>query len=292
MTDPRGLRGGWASFQEHQTLEPSPELTPYVERYWAVRWDLTGQPPYRQPIVPYPNVQLSFGAGGPSGTDGEAWARVCGPVRGPVSRVLEGSGWVFGVAFRPGCFRPVLGRPVSTLTDRWVPAAEIFGTGVPVEPMAAAPGPPARRAVVEQFLRTALPPPDPEADAVADMVALLAVSPEISRVGELATRLGTHPRRLQRLFADHVGIGPKLVIRRYRLHQVTLRIAATPTVDWARLAAELGYADQAHLCRDFGALAGEPPTRHAERYPAAMAPSQRPQPGPRTAAGRRLSARV
>jgi AraC-like DNA-binding protein len=50
------------------------------------------------------------------------------------------------------------------------------------------------------------------------------------------------------------------------LHEVTERLAAGCTVDWARLAAELGYADQAHLSRDFTALVGEPPTRYAERY--------------------------
>jgi AraC-like DNA-binding protein len=38
-------------------------------------------------------------------------------------------------------------------------------------------------------------------------------------------------------------------------------------VHWAELAVELGYADQAHLTRDFAAIFGEPPTRHAERYP-------------------------
>jgi AraC-like DNA-binding protein len=65
-----------------------------------------------------------------------------------------------------------------------------------------------------------------------------------------------------------VGVGPKWVIRRYRLHEVTERMAAGSRIDWAGLAADLGYADQAHLTRDFGALFGEPPTRYARRYPA------------------------
>jgi AraC-like DNA-binding protein len=56
------------------------------------------------------------------------------------------------------------------------------------------------------------------------------------------------------------------VIRRYRLHEVTERMARGETADWARLAAELGYADQAHLTRDFTSLFGEPPTAYARRY--------------------------
>ena len=74
-------------------------------------------------------------------------------------------------------------------------------------------------------------------------------------------------RRLQRLFAEHVGVGPKWVIRRYRLHEVTERMSAGAPIDWAALAADLGYADQAHLTRDFTDLFGEPPTAYARRYP-------------------------
>jgi AraC-like DNA-binding protein len=77
----------------------------------------------------------------------------------------------------------------------------------------------------------------------------------------------TGVRRLQRLFADYVGVGPKWVIRRYRLHEITERMAAGGRIDWLRLALQLGYADQAHLSRDFTAIVGETPTRYAQRYP-------------------------
>jgi len=68
------------------------------------------------------------------------------------------------------------------------------------------------------------------------------------------------------VFAEHVGVGPKGVIRRHRLHEVTVRMAGGGSADWAALAVELGYADQAHLTRDFTAVFGEPPTRYAARY--------------------------
>ncbi|GAA0911687.1 hypothetical protein GCM10009558_099650 [Virgisporangium aurantiacum] len=60
------------------------------------------------------------------------------------------------------------------------------------------------------------------------------------------------------------------MIRRYRLHEITERLAAGTGVDWAATAAELGYADQAHLTRDFTKLVGEPPTAYAERYPSRL----------------------
>jgi AraC-like DNA-binding protein len=255
--DAREVRGAWASFQSHWYADPAPDLAPFVSRYWFARWDVRGQPAYRQLIVPYPQVHLSVGYS-------EA-AMVRGVARGHVVRVLRDAGQVFGVAFRPGGFRPFLGRSVATLTDRSIAARDVFGTDpyamarvVDEESMVGA---------AERFLRERLPRPDATAGLVADIVARIAAEPGLVRVGALAESLGMSARRVQRLFCEYVGVGPKWVIRRYRLHEVTERMAAGLPIDWAGLAAELGYADQAHLTRDFRSMVGEPPTRYADRYP-------------------------
>jgi hypothetical protein len=112
-----------------------------VERYWEARWDYAE--PYRQKIVPYPNVHLSFGGGR---------ADVNGVCSGYQLEVLEGRDHGFGVAFRPGCFRPFLGASVSTITDRVVPATEVFGPDLPTTP--AVP-------TVDAFLLKHLPDDDP-----------------------------------------------------------------------------------------------------------------------------------
>lgn len=75
----------------------------------------------------------------------------------------------------------------------------------------------------------------------------------VRRVGELARSEGLSTRSLQRLFAAYVGVGPKWVVLRYRIHEALERAESTATVDWSALAATLGYADQAHLVRDFTA---------------------------------------
>ena len=248
VRDARELRGAWTTFQRHWYGVPAADLAPYVSGYWAAEWDLRGQEPYRQKIVPYPTVQLTF-------RDGDALVR--GPERGHVVRVLEGRSRVFGVTFRPGCFRPFLGTSVSTITGRALPASAVFGPGLP----------PGDQQEVEKFLRARLPAPDPLAGQAADIVALVQAEPQLTRVDELAARAGVGIRRLQRLFAEYVGLGPKWVIRRYRLHEVGERLASGVDIDWVRLAGELGYADQAHFIRDFTAIVGESPTRYAERYP-------------------------
>ncbi|XVV05042.1 AraC family transcriptional regulator [Actinosynnema sp. CA-248983] len=244
--DVRELGGAWQAFQRHAFPTPPPDLAGHVARYWLVSWDYAE--PYRQLIVPYPNVHLTF-------QDGRA--TVHGVSGGHQVKVLAGRGHVVGVAFHPGAFRPFLGAPVSTITDRSIDASAVFGPDLPTDPNVED---------VEEFLRAHLPTPDPNADEAVAVVARIAAEPGITRVDALAADLGTGVRRLQRLFAEHVGVGPKWVIRRYRLHEVTERLAAGAAVDWADLAADLGYADQAHFVRDFREMFGEPPTHYAARY--------------------------
>jgi AraC-like DNA-binding protein len=174
---------------------------------------------------------------------------------------------VFGVAFRPGSFRPVLGDPVASITGRSIPASDVFGPGVPEEAVDATADPADQARVVERFLRDRLPAPDPMAETAAAIVRQIATEPHLTRVDDLAAAVGMGVRRLQRLFAEHVGVGPKWVIRHYRIAEATTRMARREPIDWAELAAELGYADQAHFTRDFTAMVGESPTRYARRYP-------------------------
>jgi AraC-like DNA-binding protein len=257
--DPREVAGAWSSFQRFGRLEPAPELAPFVSAYWFAEWDLRGQPPYRQLTVPYPQVHLSFGY--------EPVPVVRGVNRTHVVRVLHGTGRVFGVAFRPGCFRPFLGRSVSSITGLSLPADEVFGTGVPCTAMTEAEDEIEMVSVVERFLLTRRPDPDPTCDLAVATVEHIAADPGLNRVDAVADSVGLGVRHLQRLFSDHVGISPKRVIRRYRLHEVSRRLDQGLPVDWSGLAAELGYADQAHMTRDFAAVFGEPPTRYANRYP-------------------------
>jgi AraC-like DNA-binding protein len=244
--DVRELGGAWSRYQRHARHKPSPELAPWVEQYWEAHWDYAE--PYRQKIVPFPNVHLSFG-GGRADLNG-----VCSAYQ---IKVLEGVNHVFGVAFRPGCFRPFLGRSVSTITDKVLPAADVFGPGLPARPDVS---------TMETFLLARLPSGGSRAFEVAAIVENIAANPAVTRVETLADEVGISVRGLQRLFAEHVGIGPKWVIRRYRLREVTERMAAGGVIDWAALAADLGYADQGHFIRDFKSMFGEPPTRYAGRY--------------------------
>ena len=78
-----------------------------------------------------------------------------------------------------------------------------------------------------------------------------------------ATASGTSKRTLERLFREYVGVGPKWVIQRYRLHDAAEHAATGKACDWADVAARLGYADQAHFIRDFKRFVGQSPAQYS-----------------------------
>jgi AraC-like DNA-binding protein len=188
-------------------------------------------------------------------------AELAGVATGRFSRVLEGSGRVLGIKFRPGGFRPLVAQAVSAFTDRVQPLAAVLGAaagGLAREALAQQDHT-AALAVLESFLRGLEPRPDPMTTLAARIAAAIAADRTLLTVEQVAAAFGLQPRRLQRLFEEYVGVGPKWVIQRYRLHEAAQRLAASPGTDCAALALELGYADQAHFSRDFKKLVGRPP---------------------------------
>jgi len=240
-------------FKHVRRLAP-PDLAPWIESYWMVTWDLPQ--PFRQETLPHPNLYLVFENGK---------AVISGVSTRKFFRVLKGNSGVFGAKFRPGGFRPFIKAEVASLTDRIVPAKRIFGNDISAlekvwgatqwheDPMIEA---------ANAFFRTRLPQPDP-AIALADrIVKRILEESEIKTVDDLARRTGIGIRKLQRLFNEYVGISPKWVIRRYRLHESIERLKADEQPDWAQLALELGYFDQAHLINDFKSTVGYAPRQY------------------------------
>jgi AraC-like DNA-binding protein len=239
--------------------QPPADLAPFIDFCWVVRWDLRGQRPHEQEILPHPNVNLALE---------EAGAAVYGVDRSIFTRRLEGDGRALGVRFRPGGFRPFYGRSVAALNDRVVPARTVFGPAAD-EACAAALAPGAGDsdmvAAAYRLLRGLRPDPDPVAAEMAALVDRITGDPGLRRVAGLAEAAGMPERRLQRLFADYVGVSPKWVMRRARLLEAARRADEGVAVDWAELALDLGYADQAHLTRDFTATLGASPARYTAR---------------------------
>jgi AraC-like DNA-binding protein len=238
---------------------PAPELAPFLDHFWIVEWDLTGQPPFVQRTLPYPCVHLVFDSTGASG--------IWGVPTGAFDYELKGAGKVCGLRFRPGAFRAFLGRPLHSITDRVLALTEVF----PWDDAAA------RRAVLDtpddatmtaaaaRLLAPLLPAPDPQVERIAAILRRAETTPGLTQVEQLALDAGMGVRSLQQLFSDYVGVSPKWAIRRFRLHEAADRLASGAEPDLAALAHELGYFDQAHFSSDFRKLVGESPAQYRKR---------------------------
>ncbi|RKH14037.1 AraC family transcriptional regulator [Corallococcus sp. CA053C] len=257
---------------DHARLLPSEDLRPWVEHFWAVRWDLRGRPPYLQQNLSHPSIHWGFEHG---------TSRIHGVPHGRFSVLLEGLGGVFAIKFRPGGFFPFVGTPVSTLTQRTVDAAALLGP----EALALQEAILAtdvtrdadreRAALAETFLRSRLPAPDANVARVQALVTRILEDRAVTKVEDLVTPGGPHLRTLQRLFRRYVGVSPKWVIQRYRLHEAAERLREATPPDLATLALELGYFDQAHFIRDFRRVVGCPPAEYARRAPGPVPEARR-----------------
>lgn len=237
---------------------PSSALAHCIDYYWRVSWDLRGRPPHRQETLPHPNVYLVFENGRLS---------ISGVTTGKFTRMLAGHDFAFGVKFRPGGFHPFLKGSVSSLTNRIVAANRVFGgDGDELEAaLNCARGEEGLVAAVETFFLRHAPEPDQNVDLADRLVHQILEQPAIRTVGHLADATSVSKRSLQRVFKEYVGVPPKWVIRRYRLHELIARLAIGEGLNWPDLALELGYFDQAHLIHDFRTITGYSPADYQRR---------------------------
>jgi AraC-like DNA-binding protein len=234
-------------------IAPEPEIADLVEQHWIVTWDRRDTAPARREVLPDPAVNLTIEPRG---------RLLYGVGSGHDVRLLEGRGIVIGTKFRPGGFSGFMPGSVSDLTGRVLTLPEGFGAAGEEldDALAAAPEIPAAIAIVTAFLRRRRPDPDPGRDLVMEVVGAMRAAAADAGVDGIAREFAVSPRTLQRLFARHVGATPKAVLQRFRRQQAVDLLGEPDAPSLARIAAELGYADQSHLTRDFRATLGRSPS--------------------------------
>jgi len=245
---------------------PAPGLAAFLDHFWIVEWDLGGQPPYVQRTLPYPCVHLVFD---------RARSGVWGVPTGAFDYELKGRGKVCGLRFRPGAFRALLGRPLHTITDRVLALSEVFpwdDAAVQDDVLGGADDA-AMIAAATRLLAPRLPAFDPQVERIVGILRAAEQTPGLTQVEELAAGAGVGVRSLQQLFSEYLGVSPKWVIRRFRLHEAADRLARGEAPDLAALALALGYFDQAHFTSDFRKLVGETPAQYRAAEREAARPS-------------------
>ncbi len=263
----RGELPGRIAGVRYREQAPSAALRPYVEAYWTIDAP-AGGPAHR--VLPDGCIDLLF--------DGSPGARVIGPMtRAVIAPSADRGALLFGVRFRPGEAAPFLGVAARELRDRVVAIEDVWGgVGRALEEAIASAGSgDARVRAVERVLLARLGAlraarrDDVTAARLRCAVAALRASSGAISLEALADRLGAAPRTLERAFDERVGLGPKLLAREVRLQGLvaTLDRGAVSSWSaggsWSALAAAFSFADQAHLVREVGKLAGTTPAELA-----------------------------
>jgi AraC-like DNA-binding protein len=200
-----------------------------------------------------------------------------GPQSAISFRDLSGSGWAIGVMLQPaGSPAVVASTPVRSLVDGYVALDE--------PRLVAAVSTAMRRggrrrheraaAVVADWIRERLSAaggPNRDGLLANALLRVLDALPGGSaadeppkRVADLAADLGVSTRTLERVALAFTGFTPAALIRRRRLQYAADRLRREPDLDLASLAHEVGYADHAHLTRDFRGVLGFTPSAFRE----------------------------
>ena len=196
---------------------------------------------------------------------------LCGPETTAWDFALPAGTTSVGVRFRPGKGPHVFGVDASTIRDRRVPLSRLVDQAVAQrlsQLLQDLSGPAQRMHALEHFVaeRTADTTGEPD-DFVDRVLDHLAASPRAG-AGSLAAHLGMTTRQLHRRALASFGYGTSTLARllRFQRFLAITDASATGRPALARLAAEAGYSDQAHLARDCRRICGTTPTDFLAGY--------------------------
>ncbi|HEY4008747.1 MAG TPA: helix-turn-helix domain-containing protein [Acidobacteriaceae bacterium] len=182
---------------------------------------------------------------------------------------------VVGVQFAPGGAFPFFRMPISELEDASFDMTDLWGAqaGWVRERVLAAPTPRAMLEVLATCLEERLGMAACGATAgfgdtarlhpaVVYMARELDICDGPGRVQTVTGKIGMSQRRVAQLFHEQVGVSPKTFHRVRRFQHTLARLRGVQQVNWADLAVDCGYYDQAHLSHDFRQIAGMTPSAY------------------------------
>lgn len=246
------------SAQYYSLKMPAPrdELAHYVDHYWIMRWDVPSDTSFTAEIIPSPYINLTFMKQG---------ASITGVTTGKYTYEVQGSGVIVGTKFHPGGYYALTGHTASEVTDKVIPAQEIFTqvTQRMNDQIISAPSDEKAIELMEHLLLSRLPQPNDNLELIRAIINDIKEN-DRSTVSSLVTAHNISERRLQELFKTYVGVSPKWVILRYRLIKAS-HLAIKPTSQkWTEIAIDLGYSDQSHFINDFKRIIGKTPKEYSK----------------------------
>lgn len=241
-------------------VAPPASVADRVRWFWIPEWDLAPGRVSRQHVIAFPACNLVVEPG---------FVALAGPATRADVRDLTGRGWAVGALLQPAAVPALTPDPAAErdgyrhldLPDLHAAVVAAMTSPDPDPGAGPVPGPgPGRHdravAAFTAWVEARVPVPDADGRLANALAAAVDDDPALVRVEQVAARLAVSVRTLQRLARRHVGVPPAAMIRRRRLQEAAELVRERPGTDLAALAAELGYADQAHLAQDFRTTLG------------------------------------
>lgn len=246
--------------------EPGAELVNLVQRYWIPVWSVAPGQEAAQKVLQHPACLLVVSSG--------EYARFYGVVSGLSTTTLTGTGWAVGVMCAPAAGFLLASKPVAAFTDRYVDLTDVLGsagarlvqrvrTAMGTDPHCTA----AHREAMAAYRDALRPlvPIDVEGELVNRLVAFVEEHHDVTRVRQVCEAFDLSERALQRLVHRRLGLTPKWLIQRRRLHEAAERLR-TRSATISDVAAELGYADEPHFIHDFSRVTAMTPGQFAAQH--------------------------
>jgi AraC-like DNA-binding protein len=255
---------------------PAPPLSDFVALLWL--YEGYHQPHAKERLLPDGSMELVINLN-------EDLTRVYDPHHTERFHVLRGSvvvgahseffvidtaeqHSVAGVHFKPGGAFPFFDPPASELHNTLVSLEDLWGRLASQlrERLLEAGTPPAKLRILEQSLLAYAADRLERHPAVAFALREFHGLPHARTIADVTGQIGLSAKRFIQVFSGEVGLTPKLFCRVRRFQRVLRRIGAGRPVEWAAVAADCGYFDQAHFIHDFRAFSGiNPSTYIAQR---------------------------
>ena len=256
-------------------FSPAPILTEWIRCYWSLTApgnELGERQPER--VIPDGCMEMIFHYGDRfirwrdeiEHEELQERVLVTGQIERSIELIPTGSIGIFAIRFQPGAAFPFLGIPCSELTGETIGLGEISTGWEPfVDAILAGSGDAERVAIADRTLAARLARSELRGHReVTFAVNALASAGGLLNANEIAALVGLSARQVQRQFNQWVGLTPKRLAKIVRLRSAVLKLGESRSHDWARLAVDCGYYDQAHFNHEFKVIVGESPGAFAK----------------------------
>ncbi len=245
--NPRGILYP-AALPTFERRPPSPAGAGLVRWFWISQWNVAPGRVSRQEVLAFPALNLVVE---------DSMVGLAGATTERSHRDLTGTGWAVGALLRPAA-TPGVTDDAPSILDEYVdvPAPDLQRAVAEAMSRADVAG---ACAALESWLTARIPTMSEEEALANRLVAAIEEDESIRSTSDAAAAVGVSVRTAQRIARRFVGLTLLALIHRRRLQQAAELLRTDPAAPITAIAADLGYADQAHLVRDFRKVLGFTP---------------------------------